>query len=44
MTREEAIEIIEGLDREQRERLLLFLNELKKEHPAAPAQEPAQAE
>lgn len=41
MTREEAIEIIEGLDREQREQLWLFLNELKKEHPAEPAQKPA---
>lgn len=44
MTREDAIEIIEGLDREQREQLWLFLNELEKEYPAEPAQEPAAEE
>lgn len=44
MTREEAIEIVKGLDREQLEQVKLFLDELEKEYPAEPAQEPAAEE
>lgn len=39
MTREEAIEIVKGLNREQLEQLWAFLDELEKEYPPEPQEE-----